>query len=160
MKFPSVKRTVKRKMDKPDKSKSEQKVQQKVQKVKIQSPVVRFFSWLLRGFFALAKMLVLALVDTGIAVFVACVLVPISVVTVSNLSGVGFDNSIGNIIFLLGFPCAFLLALWVVFTLWLLRFLNNQIRIMFGHISLLGGIHDSGKNDSDKNDSDKTESAK
>ena len=129
MKVPSVRRVIRRKT-----------VDGKtVQKIKGAGFWGRFFGYLFHGLFLFGKVVVMSLVDVGICLFVSCLCLPVSIVCVSSLCSVGFESTLGDVIFILGFPSAFILVMWVVFTVWLLRLVNGWVRTLFDKIAVIGG---------------------
>ena len=57
--------------------------------------------------------------------------VPVSIVALSNLLGVGYDSIGLDIVFVFGMPSQFLVGCWISFTRWLVRRMGAGLKSFF-----------------------------
>lgn len=90
----------------------------------------------------LGRVFVSGLLDAGLALLVACGCIPVTIVLLSNILGVGAAGTLAEIVFVLGCPVLFTVALWVVFTVWAIRRVNGFLSATFDKIAGIGSGKD------------------
>lgn len=82
--------------------------------------------------------IVKVLADILVIIMIACGGIPLSVVVISNLIGVGSDSVITDIVFVFGLPALFVTLLWAVFAVRFLARVNARIGAGFVRIKQIG----------------------
>lgn len=140
MKSPSVKRMFKRNVEK-----SVDNVDKNVKKSGKSGGNFKFFDLLSKlfvgmgnFFLVVCRTAIIVLTDIAIAMGIACGGIPCTIVLLSNMLGVGVNSSLVDMFFVFGFPVLFMTLLWVVFAVWLLRYINRYILGLFDKIKAIG----------------------
>lgn len=92
--------------------------------------------------FAFGRVMTIMLLDFGIVMFMACGCIPMTVVAMSNLLGIGASATLADLLFVFAFPVLFIVLLWAVLAVWILRWVNRQISTLFEKIEVIGGGRD------------------